>query len=302
MLNWWLPNSRRVLRLVLKGDTHLVLGTVQLGMSYGINNTTGQPSEAESHKILDEALKQGIRGLDTATSYGNSQSVIGSYGADKFDVYSKFSLAEGDAVSQLNKVLVDLQVPKVKCFSFHVFDEYQSAAGAKAILDLKASKLSEWVGVSVYTLEELQLVVSRGDVNFVQVPLNILDSSRDKLSALAEANLAGIHIQVRSVYLQGLFFKDPEKLPEKLAPFRRPLQDITAVAKAHGQTMESICLMFPFLLENVNSVVVGVESVEQLETNVGIVRSLGELEVPAWFSEVCELDFKHTDLLNPGNW
>ena len=38
----------------------IILGTVQLGLPYGINNQTGKPNSAEAYKILDRTLQEGI--------------------------------------------------------------------------------------------------------------------------------------------------------------------------------------------------------------------------------------------------
>lgn len=48
----------------------LCLGTVQLGMNYGIRGQK-QPSIDESMRILDYATHNGITSLDTANAYGN---------------------------------------------------------------------------------------------------------------------------------------------------------------------------------------------------------------------------------------
>ena len=57
----------------------MTLGTVQLGKDYGINNTTGKPDIQAAHEILSLALKNGINSLDTASAYGDSEAVIGSF-------------------------------------------------------------------------------------------------------------------------------------------------------------------------------------------------------------------------------
>ena len=59
-----------------KGMTvsELSLGTVQLGMSYGISNSTGKPDREEAFSILDTAAEEGITVLDTAAAYGDSAS------------------------------------------------------------------------------------------------------------------------------------------------------------------------------------------------------------------------------------
>ena len=71
----------------------LILGTVQFGMDYGINNNDGKPSFEKVKDILDFAYLKGIRLLDTAESYGDSQSRIGEYHkitSHKFKIITKF--------------------------------------------------------------------------------------------------------------------------------------------------------------------------------------------------------------------
>ena len=57
----------------------LILGTVQFGLDYGINNTTGKPTTKNVYEILNYAYENEIRTLDTAESYGNSRLIIGNY-------------------------------------------------------------------------------------------------------------------------------------------------------------------------------------------------------------------------------
>ena len=54
------------------------LGTVQFGMNYGINNNSGRPSLPEVKQIINLARDSGVDILDTASSYGESERVIGS--------------------------------------------------------------------------------------------------------------------------------------------------------------------------------------------------------------------------------
>jgi len=42
----------------------IILGTVQMGLSYGINHISGKVTYSESHKILNKTFKEGIRVLD----------------------------------------------------------------------------------------------------------------------------------------------------------------------------------------------------------------------------------------------
>ena len=53
------------------------LGTVQLGMRYGLAQR--QPTREEAFRLLDAAWDAGVRKLDTARVYGESEEVIGAW-------------------------------------------------------------------------------------------------------------------------------------------------------------------------------------------------------------------------------
>ena len=54
----------------------IILGTAQFGLDYGVNNNIGKIQKKEVFKILDFCVNNGIRGIDTAGVYGNSESLI----------------------------------------------------------------------------------------------------------------------------------------------------------------------------------------------------------------------------------
>ena len=60
-------------------NSKLILGTVQFGLNYGINNTIGKMSEDKVFELLETAYDLGIRTLDTAEAYGNAHSVISNF-------------------------------------------------------------------------------------------------------------------------------------------------------------------------------------------------------------------------------
>ena len=66
---------------IIKGKelSGMTLGTVQLGMNYGIANDLGQPDEKKSHSMLSAAKDNGITSIDTARAYGNSEDVLGTF-------------------------------------------------------------------------------------------------------------------------------------------------------------------------------------------------------------------------------
>ena len=74
----------------------LILGTVQFGLDYGINNKLGKVPDQEVREILDQAYQRGVRILDTAEAYGDSQERIGMYhrsSSNRFEIVTKFQSA-----------------------------------------------------------------------------------------------------------------------------------------------------------------------------------------------------------------
>ena len=64
--------------MVDNSTKRLVLGTAQLGMSYGIANSMGQPDQDVANAIVREAWDSGICKFDTAQAYGDSERVLGA--------------------------------------------------------------------------------------------------------------------------------------------------------------------------------------------------------------------------------
>lgn len=58
----------------------LALGGAQFGLAYGVANTSGQVALPEASRILQMAYKQGVRVIDTAIAYGESEKALGQVG------------------------------------------------------------------------------------------------------------------------------------------------------------------------------------------------------------------------------
>ncbi len=83
----------------------------------------------------------------------------------------------------------------------------------------------------------------------VQIPVNIMDTRLLKTGILEKLSEAGIIVFARSVFLQGLFFREPESLPEKLKAAKPYLEILRQAAKEEEMTVASLrlamCGIFP---------------------------------------------------------
>ena len=206
----------------------LILGTVQLGLDYGISNQLGKPTLEKAFEILHTAYDHGIRILDTAEGYGNSQEVIGRFHKEnpqkKFEVITKLDakhkLKKNSILNQILKNCEILGVYELHGYMFHNYQSFkENTHFYNEILSAKANGIIKKAGISLYTNNEIDDIVSNYyDFDFIQIPFNLFDNQAKRKVFLEKAKEKGIEIHTRSVFLQGLFFKNITEVPEKLAP------------------------------------------------------------------------------------
>src|ERR1700750_1949619 len=108
----------------------LILGTVQFGISYGINNTNGKPSAEKVDEILLKAHKSGIRLLDTAEVYGNAHEIIGRFHQTHPDnIFEVITKIPSDSIPEnisekLEQYLNELHIKRLHTLMFHSFMGY----------------------------------------------------------------------------------------------------------------------------------------------------------------------------------
>jgi aryl-alcohol dehydrogenase-like predicted oxidoreductase len=281
----------------------IVLGTVQFGLDYGINNLTGKPDENIVHSLLWQAYEAGIRSLDTADVYGNADELIGSFHRKTglhFAINTKFT---GGTIAniheKLKKSLQTLATDHIETYFYHSFKEYISSGLQAEINQCKKEKLINAVGVSVYTNTELLTAIDDPFVDVVQLPFNLLDNTSQRGALLKKAKQRDKKVQVRSVFLQGLFFKDLQALPVFLLPLKPYLQKIHMIAEKAAMPIERMCLQYAGAQTDIDEIVIGVDSITQLDKNIEALRAPLTKEV---IHAIDELQVKETELLYPFNW
>ncbi len=282
----------------------IILGTVQFGLNYGINNQQGQPDADSVTDILDYAFSQGIRTLDSADAYGSAPEIIGRYHAsraDKFDIITKFK-AGTDFVAEtwLNQQLEKFAVQRLSACMFHDFQDYRTNhAVVSEFDDLVKKGLVKKIGVSVYTNQQLAEVIEDSSISLIQLPYNLLDNHSQRGNLLAKAKSIGKEIHVRSVFLQGLFFMNLEKIPEKLAPLEVKLEKLRRLSSQFEVPLESMALNYAIANQNIDRVLIGVDSIKQLKANL---ENLDQALPPELSAAIDHIHVKDVDLLNPTNW
>ncbi|AKB18835.1 aldo/keto reductase [Methanosarcina sp. WWM596] len=262
--------------------SRLTLGTAQLGLDYGINNLVGKPKKREALKILEYAYLNNINSFDTASAYGDSESIVGNflktkhskcYITSKLESLSKNNVSKKDIeriiYESIEKSAYNLDI---ECIDNYLIHDFQDIFFYDELLpSLKKAKrdgLIDNLGVSIYTPNEAEKVMQMNAFDTIQIPLNIFDQrflSNSLLKRLKEKNFI---IFSRSVFLQGLFFKDRRNLPTNLTHAKNYLIKLDQLAEEKKVTISKLALDFVKSIEEIDSIVIGVDSLQQLNQNI----------------------------------
>lgn len=282
----------------------IVLGTVQFGLKYGVNNKIGKPSYSNVFNILNAAHELGISVLDTADGYGDACEVIGEFQkkfGTKFDIISKFTMEEcNQNINQcFERSISRTHSSSFFGYLFHRFDDFIQFSNFNELERLRANGMVKYFGVSIYGLEELRVAVRHPFIDIIQVPFNIFDSSSEKESLLEEAGNTGKKIHVRSVFLQGLFYMNPNELPKGMTGFSKNLKDFHDILAKYKLGVEEVCLGYVSSFPFIDSIVLGVESIEQLNKNLKALSSLIPYEV---IKEIKSIRLTNEEIIDPSKW
>ena len=279
----------------------LALGTVQFGINYGINNSIGVPDDKEVTSILDYAYKNGINTIDTAIAYGNSEERLGKLSENNFQIISKFSgiYNFSDLENELLKSLSNLRRDKIYGFIFHnAIDLINNPKMWSYLEKLKSLKKIKKIGFSIYNEKELNEILNLGFIpDLVQLPYSILDRRLE--DSLVKLNNLDVEIHVRSVFLQGLYFKDLNNLPETLLPLRPYLRKLHEICNSFNISISSLALNFVKQNKNIDKIVIGSDSVCQLNENISAMRYNLDSDI---IKSIHEINVVEKELLNPINW
>lgn len=285
----------------------LALGTVQFGLNYGINNTRGKIEKSDVFEILKLAQSNDIEVLDTAHAYGDSEQVIGEYlkdNKDSFKIVSKVpEIDGGQSLDQyLQESLTNLNCSKLYAYLFHSFKSYKNnPALLQELVDLKSSSKIEKIGFSLYFPSELEYLL-KNNINFdiLQVPYSILDQRFEPY--FENLKNRGIEIHVRSVFLQGLVFKDHLKLEGVFEKVSDKLAKLNSISNKTGLSIAALCLGFVAANVNIDKVIVGVDNKDNLLENIKDASSSSINEVEKVYSQLKVLREDNEDIILPINW
>lgn len=283
----------------------LALGTVQFGLPYGVANEIGQVTRLAAKAMLKLAKENCIDTLDTAIAYGESETCLGEVGINEFKLVTKIPAVPDGCIDvggwvqeQVNESLVRLGVSSVYGLLLHRSSQLLGKDGKalyQALQKLKESGQVQKIGISIYSPVELETLTPYYDFDLVQAPFNIFDRRLVDSGWLHRLKEKNVEVHVRSAFLQGLLLMSREDVPVKFSIWN-DLFNLWHEWLSHNSiSAVQACLAYPLSFAEIDRVVIGADSVSQLEQIINEAKATIPSDLP-------DLHCEDENLINPARW
>lgn len=284
----------------------LALGTVSLGMSYGLeqDGKSHQCSHQEAVRLLHSAREYGIRWFDTAPGYGVSEQIVGEVLginpgltiATKVSATEDFHQIEASVEQSLSILRREtLDVVQIHNATVETFDR----EGILGQLDrLKEAGKLRQTGVSVYG-EAAALAAIEAGVDVLQIACSILDQRMlQRVIPLAESK--GVQLMLRSIFLKGVLTERGRGLSGSLQPLSKAAAAVVEVLGVGWEQLSEYALRYTLGCGEKSLVLVGVSNLQELKQAVAAIRK-GPLP-PTIQAILAQQGLDSDQLLNPSRW
>lgn len=295
--------------------SRLGLGTVSLGVPYGINlpNEKDQPDRIESVELVLQAIERGINFIDTAPNYGSSESIVGQalariskpvFVATKVTLPPAFTeprIAKEQIKDSIQKSLDKLNIDSIFLLQIHNatkqgFNRPWLEELLQEILEL--GWVQQW-GASVYEVNDAKHIFENSYFHIVQAPLNILDRRfGHKLQELASSKKKSLIY--RSALLKGLLTPRWEHFPESMRKARKLINDLTQFLKNNDLEIIQTALRFAFKQANHEPIILGIKN--STELNAAIDAESAPAISPDLLSKLTQFESDDLEIIDPRQW
>ena len=292
----------------------VALGTVEIGLDYGLPGATRgkRPEESEAIRFLGGALDLGVTFIDTARVYGNSEELIGralGHRRSEYVLATKLtplgaadlnhpSLREKvrDSVQEsLRNLRTDwLDVLMIHSAPIEVIQNGEELMGI--LRELQREGMARFLGASVYE-EAGPAALRRGGFDCIQIAYNALDRAPEK-DTLPLAAQTGTGIMGRSVLLKGVITVRYVDLPPELRPLKEAAAELDQLANQAGLTLPE--LAYRYVLGSDVVALCGTAHIEELEAAIRY-GERGALSADL-ITRIRSIEVAEPALLNPARW
>jgi aryl-alcohol dehydrogenase-like predicted oxidoreductase len=185
-------------------------------------------------------------------------------------------------------------------YSYHSFNDFITNKESENILSfLKKNGFVKKIGISIYTNEQFISAIDNDSIDVIQIPFSILDNHNNRGLLINKARERSKEIHCRSVFLQGLIFMNEQNIPVKLRPLLNYITKLQKFSMEENLSLEELALTYVMNYHGIDGILIGVENVNQLVSNMNSVRSDKAEKISEFIDSI---HVSEKDLLNPQNW
>ena len=259
----------------------LGLGATQLGLDQPSSSYRGRSPEREAADIFSIAARAGIEVLDAQVSFGQAETTIGRIMPRPcpFRIMIKTGrcdrgpdFIEDEARAALKRLRLDKADTIMVQSAGDLFGAHGQAVWDR-LKTLRDEGLFRAVGVSCFASDDPVGLTRRFKPDVVQAPVSLLDQRLIVNGALAEIAGLGVEVHLRSIFLQGLLFLPPDRMPTALKGASGPLSRVRRmIAEGRSDPLQA-ALGFALSRPEASSVIVGVASAGELQAVIAAAAS-----------------------------
>ena len=259
----------------------LGLAAAQFGLDGMGASPRARSPEIEARDILNIAARAQLSVLDVSGNYGRAEQVLGdliprpvpfrvTLSAARADRGPDF--VEAEARASLRRLGIERADALIVSSPAELFGAH-GAAGWDRQHHRRDEGLFAKIGVAAHASDDPVGVARRFKPDILQAPASLLDQRLLADGSLARIAGLGIEVQLRSIFLNGLLFLPPDRVPAQLKGASGRLSKVRRmIAEGRSDPLQA-ALGFALSRPEASAVLVGVTSAAELSAVVAAASS-----------------------------
>lgn len=280
----------------------IIIGTAQSDPSYGVN-------KSKNFLKLFGIIKENNFTIDTAITYKNSNVFLKKLGKDYENIINKVPFIKKDNnfekifKQKLKEIYIHSNSKKIYAILLHdpsiLFNLKNRNVIFKEITDLKKRKLLKKFGVSVYSVKELNKILTIFTPEIIQLPINIINQSFLEKNLLKFLKKKKIEIHARSIFLQGILLQNYDDVPDYFRN-KKPIKKYFEFINIQQISSLKFCLKFLSNIKEIDKFVVGFNDASQLKLFLNCLKKINKFKMN--FKTYNNFKSSNPKLIDPRKW
>jgi aryl-alcohol dehydrogenase-like predicted oxidoreductase len=298
-----LAGVRDIVGLMNPLVSKLGLGAAQFGLDGGAP-TRGRSPEAEVREMLSLAGRAGVGILDTGSASNHGEAVMGAVMPRPSPFAVTIKAARGDkgpayVEAEARASLARLGLTRADAIMVQAAGDLFSPYGLALWDRLRALReigLFARLGISAYASDDPVGLARRFKPDIIQAPASLLDQRLLVDGTLASVRDLGVDVHLRSIFLHGLLFRPPDRVPNEVkAAATRLSRARRMIAEGRSDPLQA-ALGFALSRPEASAVIVGAANAAELAAVIAAAAS------PPPDLDWDDMAIENPEVLNPRRW